>query len=248
MLDIKPDALCNFNKTYIFFNPAPPFTLNVKGAKTVTVQHAKLSQRCTAMLGVCCDNFKFPPYVIFKGSTGKSGRILKAMKALHTVQLATHPALLPVNKHNRFLLANLYNVQPKGWMNEASMLEWVELVLKPWAETKAGVSMVILDKFKGHMTPAVQLAIANCCTQLEFIPPRYTGCLQVLDVGINKPFKDWVCDSFDKWYIAHPNKNPLEPTSPIGCRQHGLLGPQGNKKHLEEGWSPWQVERNSGRV
>jgi DDE superfamily endonuclease len=49
------------------------------------------------------------------------------------------------------------------------------------------------------MTSAVRHAVAECNTILEFIPGGYTSQLQVMDVGLNKPFKDRVRDQYDGW-------------------------------------------------
>ena len=75
-------------------------------------------------------------------------------------------------------------------MDEEGMLEWVELVWKPYAKTIDGVKLLFIDDFSAHKTGAVRKAIADCDTELEIIPGGYTGKLQVMDVGGNKPFKD----------------------------------------------------------
>jgi hypothetical protein len=47
-----------------------------------------------------------------------------------------------------------------------------------------------LDQCKVHLMGSVVGALEGCGTEVEFILPGYTGKLQVLDVGINKPFKE----------------------------------------------------------
>ena len=42
-------------------------------------------------------------------------------------------------------------------------------------------------------------------TRVEFVLPRYTSKLQVLDVGINKPFKNNVDTAYETWLISNQN-------------------------------------------
>jgi hypothetical protein len=52
--------------------------------------------------------------------------------------------------------------------------------------------MLVLDAFKGHLTPEVKATITggSINTDLVVIPGGVTSQLQVLDVVVNKPFKD----------------------------------------------------------
>ena len=44
-------------------------------------------------------------------------------------------------------------------------------------------------------------ALAKCNTEVEIIPAGYTSKLQPMDVGVNKPFKDRMRNSFIGWII-----------------------------------------------
>lgn len=54
------------------------------------------------------------------------------------------------------------------------------------------------------MTTAVCAAIADCNTELEIIPGGYTSKLQVMDVSLNKPFKDRVRDQVEDFILNEP--------------------------------------------
>jgi hypothetical protein len=72
--------------------------------------------------------------------------------------------------------------------------------------------MLILDEFSAHMTDEVRRAYAECGTFLELVPGGYTSRLQVMDVGINKPFKDRVRDQYDEWFMTVPSgSKPQRP-------------------------------------
>ena len=71
------------------------------------------------------------------------------------------------------------------------MLEWVEVVLKPYVALAPPhiVPIVLLDSFKVHMVGSVTSAIQALGCEVMFIPPGCTGLVQPVDVGFNKPFK-----------------------------------------------------------
>ena len=97
-------------------------------------------------------------------------------------------------------------------MNEEMMLTWIEKVWKPFAE-KRSVSMLIIDSCTAHLTSSVKQAIEELGTVLEIIPGGYTSKLQVMDVGLNKPFKDRLRDQVDD-FLAH-HEEGTKPTRPV---------------------------------
>jgi len=61
--------------------------------------------------------------------------------------------------------------------------------------------------------PTVKKAIEDCGTLLEFVPKGYTSCLQVCDIGLNKPFKDHMRAVVNEWMVANDaDKRPDRPT------------------------------------
>lgn len=60
------------------------------------------------------------------------------------------------------------------------------------------------------MAANVHKQLADLHTEVEHIPGGYTLCLQTMDMGGNKEFKDGVCHCVDDWmftWICNPNKN-----------------------------------------
>ena len=51
------------------------------------------------------------------------------------------------------------------------------------------------------MTCAVRGLIHETNTEVEFIPPGYTSVAQVMDAGLNKPFKDRICEEVDEFLV-----------------------------------------------
>ena len=60
------------------------------------------------------------------------------------------------------------------------------------------------------MMGEVVRGVQNFGTEVDFIPGGHAGRLQVLDVGINKPFKDYILQAALQWQISNPdNAKPL---------------------------------------
>ena len=200
MFKIDDANMANFDETPVYFSPVCAFTLNRRGERTISARKSDTSQRCTAMIGVSRDGHKFPPFVIFKGSTGRSGRI-----ALELRRVATEQETTSIGECGGFPLSNFYAVQENAWMDTPTMLEWVAKVWKPWTISKNGApTMLILDEMSAHMTTDVRNAIAVCNSHLVLIPGGYTSKLQVMDVGFNKPFKNHYRDFYDEWFMMAP--------------------------------------------
>jgi transposase-like protein len=206
MVGLNHDHIVNFDETNVYFSFDTVTTLNRKGERTVSARKADSTNRCTVMIGVSASGFKLPPYIIYKGSLGRTGRIAQELKRVREHQNNLVDGL--ENFYLGYPTTNHYAVQPKAWMDEAKMVDWIEQVWQPWTATKSGPTMLILDEFAAHMTKEVRKRIADCGTHLEFIPGGYTSRLQVMDVGLNKPFKDSIRDQYDMWFLSANDTKP----------------------------------------
>jgi DDE superfamily endonuclease len=95
----------------------------------------------------------------------------------------------------------LCTVQKNAYMDTETMMLWLERIYRPWAVTINGPHIMILDTFAAHKTKVVVDYITDYQGHLILIPGGYTSKLQVLDVGINKPFKDYLRDKYDNWFM-----------------------------------------------
>jgi hypothetical protein len=117
-------------------------------------------------------------------------------------------AVLTVNKWtkegNEFPNDCVYEVQAKAWVDQYNFPKWIDdKVWKPYTEGKN--SYLHMDQFKVHLMNDSVSRIQDCGTEVDFIPAGYTGALQVLDVGLNKPFKDYMRDEYEK-YMCQPGE------------------------------------------
>ena len=93
---------------------------------------------------------------------------------------------------NRQYEKNIYfSVQENAWCDQETFEEWIDFVWMPFVETKRPLpTLLILDQYKVHQQDKILEKLANLGTLVIHLPPGETSKLQVLDVGINKPFKD----------------------------------------------------------
>ena len=67
-------------------------------------------------------------------------------------------------------------------------------------------SYLIMDECTVHLMKSCLNAIQDCKTEVYFIIRGYTSKLQVLDVGINKPFKDYVKQFYKEFMVKNDGK------------------------------------------
>ena len=97
----------------------------------------------------------------------------------------------------------MYAMQPKAWFDEATMLDWVNYVLKLYVATAPVgiIPILFLDSFKVHLLGSIANAIQDLGVELKIIPPRCTGLVQPIDVEINKPFKANMRKIYTDWLL-----------------------------------------------
>jgi hypothetical protein len=57
----------------------------------------------------------------------------------------------------------------------------------------------MLDNFSVHCTTKTHTQLEECGTIVQMLPANTTSCLQVLDVGLNKPFKNRLKSIWAEW-------------------------------------------------
>jgi hypothetical protein len=178
-----PRFVLNMDQTNSKFGNSPGQTIDHLGARTINMRTGTDdSKRCTVALTVTASGKMLPPMVIYKGT--RYGRIA-------TRELLDHPQEMK------------YAMQPKAWFDEATMLDWVDDVLKPYVATAPVgiIPILFLDSFKVHLLGSVVDAIQGLGVELEIIPPGCTGLVQPINVGINKPFKANMRKIYTEWLL-----------------------------------------------
>jgi hypothetical protein len=89
---------------------------------------------------------------------------------------------------------------------------WTAKVWKPFTVRPAASahgSYMIMDEFKVQLMSSFLNAFQYTGTEVDFVVGGYTGCVQILDKGINRPFKGYACENFEHWMMMNDNRrNP----------------------------------------
>jgi hypothetical protein len=74
--------------------------------------------------------------------------------------------------------------------------------------TRRGVRdmYLLMDEFSVRLMGEINHKINKLGTETEFVPGGYTGCVQVLDKGVNKPFKHYVREEFESWMVGNGSR------------------------------------------
>jgi hypothetical protein len=171
------------DQTPIYFSVEPKSTLALKGSRTVNTRKLTSSTvRVTVAVAVTASGDTLPWLLVFKGEPGKT--IEKQMQ-----------------KDGDDCL--LYYAQGKAWMSEFILHKWIDQVLAPWVATAPPgvVPYLLLDQYKCHLMKSVVNRIEDLGIEVEHIPPGATGLIQPVDVGINKPLKNYVMRHWENYMI-----------------------------------------------
>ena len=65
------------------------------------------------------------------------------------------------------------------------------------------MSFLMMVNYKAHLTKETRFAISECACVFIPLPSNMTSKLQILDVGVNKPFKNYYEHQRDKWAVEN---------------------------------------------
>uniref|UniRef100_A0A674MXE7 HTH CENPB-type domain-containing protein n=1 Tax=Takifugu rubripes TaxID=31033 RepID=A0A674MXE7_TAKRU len=158
-----------------------------KSTLTHWIRLAMLIRHLRVTVMLACLGTKLPPYVVLKRKT---------------IPKEAMPAGIIVR------------AQEKGWMETELVVDWLKVV---WGRRRGGLrkkrNMLILDAFCGHLSDPVKKQVKAMNGDLVIIPGGMTSQLQVLDVVVNKPFKDNLPKKSTEWLLS--GDHALTPTGEI---------------------------------
>ena len=167
----------HMDETPVWFDMPHARTVSNVGEKTVLVKttgHEK--SRFTVLLACMADGTKLKPMVIFKRKT---------------MPKIVFPKGVIVHCHT------------KGWMDENVIKIWIE---KVWARREGGLfrkpGFLVWDSFSAHLVDRVKTSLKrDHNTTTAVIPGGLTSIVQLLDVCLNKPFKDRLHEKWCQWMM-----------------------------------------------
>ena len=87
------------------------------------------------------------------------------------------------------------------------MVQYITKIIVPYIEAQREAlgdseqsALVIMDNFKGQVTPAINELLEANNIHVCLLPPNTTDLLQPMDVAVNKPAKDFLKRQFEHWY------------------------------------------------
>ena len=133
-----------------------------------------------------------PPFIIFRGTETR-----------HVLCKFTVDRL-------GYLQVQFYTVQDKARVNTQVFLGWVICVWAPYAGNFNDGTYLLMDEFSVHMKSECIVAIHSQGLEVNFIAGGCIEALQILDKGVNKPFKWHVRDAALMWVLA--NQDTVKPS------------------------------------
>jgi hypothetical protein len=121
LLGMPTGNIINMDQTNLPFDNPYKTTYARRGSRTVNMKTTGSSLRCSVALAVTLDGRKLPPMIVFKGLP--SGRIVKEFSdpKFHYPKDGT-----------------VYAVQSSAWFDEATTLQYVNEIVRPWMEKDGG--------------------------------------------------------------------------------------------------------------
>lgn len=198
LAQVKSRYIVNMDQTRINFEPEIRSTIEKRGQQTISVRSTgSNSHSLTAFLAVAADGTKLPPFLIFKAKAG--AHIEKKI-----------PSIVPDGVFGC--------CQSKSWADERGMKIWVRDVWQPYVRN-ASCSYLIIDEFRCHVQESFVDLLGSMGTDINIIPGGYTCRLQVLDVGINKPIKNFIDQRYVEWAAENLSQLPDGETVPAPSRE-----------------------------
>ena len=86
------------------------------------------------------------------------------------------------------------------------MIQYVMNIIVPYVErVRADIgdyktALIIIDNFKVQTTKSVQNLLEDNNVLVSMLPPNTTADLQLMDLSVNKPAKQYLQKCFEDWY------------------------------------------------
>ena len=180
MEEIPPELILNWDQTGIMIVPSTSWMMDERGSRSVEIAGLKDKRQITAVFCGSIQGDFLPVQLIYKGTTPRCHPHFKFPPGWHVTHSKNH------------------------WSTEETMLEYIDNIIVPYIsanrESDDQSALVIMDNFKGQITPSIVSLLEENNIQFCLIPPNTTDRLQPLDISVNKPAKHFLKQKFQEWY------------------------------------------------
>ena len=190
MGDIPEDLIINWDQTGLKYVPVSDWIFAEKGFKRVEIVGLDDKRQITVLL-----------------TCTMSGKLLSTQ----VIYASKTPACLPKVAYPKdWYLTYTEN----HWSNEQTMLGYLHNILILYVNAKRAElklsqthsCLVLFNTFRGQTTPNFLKVLEENNILIVEVPPNCTDRLQLLDLAVNKPLKDWMKRQFHHWYSKEVEK------------------------------------------
>ena len=178
---IPENLVMNLDQTGCHLVPGGQWTMDEQGVNQVTICGMDDKRQITVLLTVTMAGQLLAPQVIYTGTTTRSlPRGIEFPASWDVTSTANH------------------------WSNKDSMLQYIDTVLLPYVKNNRKnpeqKALLILDVFAAHRTEEFIKKLASNNIEVVFVPACCTDKLQLLDLTLNKDYKDELKACFHNWF------------------------------------------------
>jgi DDE superfamily endonuclease len=190
----NPKLVLEMDETLTPWNPTDNTTYAPKGSETIRILGAEDKRGNTATLTITRSGELLPLQLIWAGKTERS--IPKCHWPTGFLNCYSGPSSKSNNNSTK-------------WQNAKTMTEYILGIIKPYVESvrkhknsdiaeyqKDDNALLIMDHHWSHVTIQCRELLQNLNIHVQFIPKKATDLFSVLDVALNRPFKQSLKTSF----------------------------------------------------
>ena len=179
------DTIISLDETPLFFNMPKVKRVIRRGPREIILETQKQEEvEVSVILAVSSDGQKLPPFVIFRRWGKKDMKDEENLNQLAIVKRGE--IFFEYNEH--------------AWSNNEIMEKWFHKVFWPFLfkNSNTGRALLLLDMESSHVSKAFLDLLVSRNQVFSLIPAGLTRIVQPLDVKINRPFKNYLKEYYEK--------------------------------------------------
>ena len=174
--EIPPQLIINWDQTTIYYVPVGSWIMELEGAKRVEIAGKDDKRQITVVFAGSVAGDFLPIQLVYKG---KTPRCLPNVESV------------PEGWHLTY--------SPSHWSTEQTMRDYIQKIVVLYIEKMRQTlkladnypALLLFDNFKAQCTQELLTLLDDNFINVLLIPPNCTDRLQLMDISVNKPAKDF---------------------------------------------------------